>query len=83
MKSSPRLPRRPTTFHIVRMFDDRRLDVRLTRLSEIATSTSSSYQGCLRVRIGGMDQSKFKCPRNVEDSKLWSALRRPTLHMCG
>ena len=69
--------------HLNRMFNDRRVDMRLTRLSELSTSTTSSFAGCLHVRIDGMDQSKFKCPRNIEDAKMWSSLWRPTLHLCG
>ena len=69
--------------HLNRMFNDRRVDMRLTRLSELSTSTTSSFAGCLHVRIDGMDQSKFKCPRNIEDAKTWSSLWRPTLHLCG
>ena len=69
--------------HLNRMFDDRRVDMRLTRLSELSTSMHSSFAGCLHVRIDGMDQSKFKVPRNIEDAKMWSSLWRPTLHLCG
>ncbi len=69
--------------HLNLMFDDRRLDMRLTFLSELSTSPSCSFQGLLHVRIDGMDQAKFKCPRNLEDAKQWGVYWRPTLHITG
>lgn len=37
---------------------------------------------CLTVIADGMDQAKFKCPRvRTTASKLFSRLRRPTLHV--
>ena len=69
--------------HLNRMFDDRRMDSRLTHLSELSTSPSSSVQSVLHIRIDGMDQAKFKCPRNMESAKMFSTLWRPTLHNVG
>ena len=69
--------------HLNRMFDDRRLDARLTHLSELSVSTTSSISSVIHIRIDGMDQAKFKVPRNMESSKLWSKAWRPTLHTVG
>jgi hypothetical protein len=33
--------------------------------------------------IDGMDQAKFRCPRNLPAAKLFADLERPTLHLCG
>ena len=38
---------------------------------------------CLHIRIDGLDQAKGRCPRNLENSKQWSALWRPQLHIVG
>lgn len=69
--------------HLNRMIDDRRLDARLTHLSELSTSATCSFSGVLHVRIDGMDQSKFNCPRNLDNAKMWSKYWRPTLHTIG
>jgi hypothetical protein len=37
----------------------------------------------LHIRIDGMDQAKFRCPRNLDNSKGWEKLWRPTLHCVG
>ena len=69
--------------HLDRMHNDRRLDARLTRLSEISCGLGCTFRGVLHLRVDGMDQAKFKCPRNMENSKSWSSLWRPTLHCAG
>ena len=69
--------------HLNRMLDDRRLDAHLTHLSELSCSPACSFSGALHVRIDGMDQSKFRCPRNMENAKMWSTYWRPTLHTVG
>ena len=69
--------------HLNRMLDDRRLDARLTHLSELSCSPACSFSGTLHVRIDAMDQSKFRCPRNMENAKVWSKYWRPTLHTVG
>ena len=33
--------------------------------------------------IDGMDQAKFRCPRNLPAAKLFADLERPTLHLAG
>ena len=69
--------------HLNLMFADRRLDARLTYLSELSCTSTVAFEGVLHVRIDGMDQSKFKVPRNLDDSKMWSKLWRPVLPMVG
>ena len=69
--------------HINRMMMTRRADERMTHFSELSTSEDYSYSGVLHIRIDGMDQAKFRVPRNLEDAKKWSSLWRPTLHTVG
>ena len=35
------------------------------------------------MRIDAMDQSKFRCPRNIENANMRAHYRRPTLHTVG
>jgi hypothetical protein len=37
----------------------------------------------MSVVMDGMDQGKFRCPRNLPASKFFQDLARPTLHLCG
>ena len=37
----------------------------------------------MHIRIDGLDQAKGRCPRNLENSKEWSTLWRPQLHIVG
>ena len=37
----------------------------------------------LKITIDGMDQAKFKCPRNIAASKAFEKLWRPQLHVIG
>jgi len=70
--------------HLQRMLADRALDHRLSLLSEYSTERGSTqHSRILHLRIDGMDQAKFKCPRNLCDAKQWASLWRPTLHMVG
>ena len=69
--------------HINQMILDRTMDARITRLSELATMPGYAYSGVLHVRIDGMDQAKFKIPRQLENAKAWGQIWRPTLHTLG
>ena len=72
--------------HRLRNLADRAVDFRLSMLSEESTSAeggNNKHSRVLHVRIDGMDQAKFRCPRNLEDSKAWSTMWRPTLHCVG
>jgi hypothetical protein len=71
--------------HRQRNMADRAVDQRLTVLSEISTAPDGGGKESriLHVRIDGMDQAKFRCPRNMASSKGWASLWRPTLHCVG
>ena len=74
--------------HRQRNMADRAVDQRLTHLSELSTSPESGGKESmesrvLHVKIDGMDQAKFRCPRNMASSKGWASLWRPTLHCVG
>ena len=69
--------------HLNRMFDDRTVDMRLTRMSEISTSANSSFRGVLHMRIDAVNQVQLRYPRNLEDNKQWSTVWRPNLHLTG
>ena len=64
---------------------DRAVDQRLTVLSEMSTAPDGGGKESriLHIRIDGMDQAKFRCPRNMASSKGWASLWRPTLHCVG
>ena len=71
--------------HRQRNFADRAVDFRLSTLSEESVSADGGNRESrvLHIRIDGMDQAKFRCPRNLENSKGWANLWRPTLHCVG
>jgi hypothetical protein len=71
--------------HLASMFADRRLETRLNSLSEASTK-----EGCvqsarvLKLDIDGMDQAKFRLPRNVgHNSKSLADVWRPAQHVVG
>ena len=71
--------------HRQRNFADRAVDARLSTLSLVSTDRDGETKESrvLHIRIDGMDQAKFRCPRNLENSKGWASLWRPTLHCVG
>jgi len=69
--------------HLNQMWCDRRVDRRLTYLSELSCAQWCTFEGLLHLRIDGMDQAKFRCPRNMASAKKWATLYRPTLHLVG
>ena len=71
--------------HRQRNMADRAVDQRLTVLSEMSTAPDGGGKESriLHVKIDGMDQAKFRCPRNMASSKGWASLWRPTLHCVG
>ena len=69
--------------HLQLMFQDRRLDMRLTYLSEISCGPACPVQGVLHVRIDAMDHATFRVPRNLTDANMWSDIWRPQLHVVG
>jgi hypothetical protein len=62
--------------HLSSMFADRALEQRLNGLSEAGADL-------LKLDIDGCDQSKFRLPRGLANSKQLSACWRPTLHLSG
>ena len=71
--------------HRLRNFADRAVDFRLSQLSEDSTTKDGTLlpSRVLHIRIDGMDQAKFRCPRNMDNSKGWETLWRPQLHCVG
>ena len=71
--------------HRLRNFADRAVDFRLSQLSEDSTTKEGIplASRVLHIRIDGMDQAKFKCPRNMDNSKGWEKHWRPQLHCVG
>ena len=70
--------------HLKCVFADRTSDERLNVLSVESCKRGATISGrILKIDIDGMDQSKFKCPRNVSSSKDLDKLWRPTLHLVG
>ena len=71
--------------HIEHVMADRKCGERSSMLSENAARHPSADGAgqVLKVTIDGMDQAKFKCPRNLQDSKSFSTLWRPQLHVAG
>ena len=69
-------------------YADRTVYSRVIGLAEAATSSwaqGSAPRGdaILSVCMDGMDQNKFRTPRNLSSSKLFEALWRPTCHLTG
>ena len=70
--------------HLKSMFADRDLEMRANKLSEASCADESSMSGrVLKVDIDGMDQAKFKAPRNISNAKATQDLWRPSIHVVG
>lgn len=71
--------------HIQEISADRDVSVRGNRVAERDASQPSvdGINQILKVTIDGMDQAKFRTPRNLASSAEWSALWRPQLHVVG
>ena len=70
--------------HLASMFADRKLEARVNMLSESSTAEGCPFDGrILKCDLDGMDQAKFRVPRNVESSKQLEPLWRPQLHVTG
>ena len=71
------------------MYADRSEYARISGLSEAALnsllteSQADPDVSVLSTCIDGMDQSKFKLPRNIKNSKMWDRLWRPQAHVTG
>ncbi len=69
---------------------DRNLDVAGQKISEadahrLRTQAAGEWQATTvgKTTLDGMDQAKFRCPRNLASSKEFEHLFRPQLHMTG
>ena len=73
--------------HLDRCNADRSVNVRGNRVSALPEtwSMAGAATSTMKLMIDGMDQAKFRCPRNCVQSATsqFSALHRPTLHMTG
>jgi hypothetical protein len=73
--------------HLKGIFADRTIYARAVSVSETCTSkwagVQSESNSLLSMCIDGMDQSKFRIPRNLSSSKLWSTAWRPVAHVTG
>ena len=70
--------------HLRRVFAMRKVDMRFSTLSKMSCEPGCTISNrCLHIRIDGLDQAKGRCPRNLENSKRWSELWRPQLHIVG
>ncbi|CAK0867742.1 unnamed protein product [Prorocentrum cordatum] len=73
--------------HLKGQYEDRTVYSRIESLSEAALAQDSKkkkdHTSILSLAIDGMDQAKFRLPRNLCSSKLWDKLWRPQVHMVG
>ena len=71
--------------HVKEVMEDRTVSVRGNRVAE-ECAKHPSIDGLgqeLKMTIDGMDQAKFKVPRNTASSADLEPLWRPQLHVCG
>ena len=71
--------------HIDCVMADRQVGVRGNHISEIDASRANGdgMGQMVKIAIDGMDQAKFKVPRNLKSSAEFSSLWRPSLHVVG
>ena len=69
--------------HLRGMFLDRAFDAKFAKLSEESANGNLVEGSVLSIAMDGMDQAKFKVPRNTVNSKDLEPLWRPVLHMTG
>ena len=71
--------------HVKDIKADRAVGARGQSLSEAAAASPSmdGHQQLLKLVVDGMDQAKFKVPRNITNSKHMSKLWRPQLSVTG
>ena len=64
---------------------DRKVNVRGNLMAEKDAQSPSSdgVEQVLKITIDGMDQAKFRCPRNLASSAGFSNLWRPQIHVAG
>jgi len=71
--------------HIDGVMADRQVSMRANRIAEqdAQRPTVDGVGQLLKLTIDGMDQAKFRCPRNLKSSAEFDSLFRPQLHVCG
>ncbi len=70
--------------HVSYVKADRTAHSRAIQLAEdSAQGRLAREEGLIYLCIDGMDQSKFRIPRNVQSSKEWDSCWRPQLHVAG
>lgn len=69
--------------HHQTIFADRAVDNRAARLSEESCRIGTLPGRVLKLDIDGMDQAKFRIPRNLCQSKQFDSLWRPQCHVVG
>ena len=66
------------------MFADRDTEMKLDSLSEASCQEKCTFNGrILKIDIDGMDQAKFRVPRNVSNASAMKEMWRPALHVVG
>lgn len=74
---------RDLEIHLRSVFMDRAMDARYAKLSQESALGNLVDGTVLSIAMDGMDQAKFKCPRNVVNAKELESLWRPVLHVTG
>ena len=71
--------------HIRMVMADRGCSVRGNRIAErdAANPSVDGIGQILKINVDGMDQAKFKCPRNMASTAEFDACWRPQLHVVG
>ncbi|CAL1146424.1 unnamed protein product [Cladocopium goreaui] len=71
--------------HLNRCDMDRSVNVRGNRLSKQDSNfkMENSSTSFLKVLVDGMDQAKFRCPRNLKANAAFANVQRPALHLTG
>ena len=71
--------------HVDAVKADRLVSVRQNTITEQHAQhpTTDGFKQSIKITIDGMDQAKFKCPRNLANSSELEKLWRPVLHVTG
>ena len=71
--------------HICEVMNDRQVSIRGNRVAEAdaLAMKPDGFGQILKITIDGMDQAKFRCPRNLASSAEFEACWRPQLHVVG
>lgn len=71
--------------HICEVMNDREVSIRGNRVAEAdaLAMKPDGFGQILKITIDGMDQAKFRCPRNLASSAEFEACWRPQLHVVG